>query len=134
MSRSIPRPVQLFLALIIVATAYTLLQTPPAEYGNLTVDEAKSLIESKPDLVILDVRTPSEYEDGHIKDAINIPVDELEGRLGELDPGDELLVYCRTGNRSTRAVRLLEENGFTKILHMDGGVVAWGEAGYSLVQ
>jgi rhodanese-related sulfurtransferase len=134
MSRSIPRPVQLVLALIIVATAYTFLQTPPAEYGNVTVDEVKSLIESKPDLVILDVRTPSEYEDGHIKDAINIPVDELEGRLGELDPGDELLVYCRTGNRSTRAVRLLEENGFTKILHMDGGVVAWGEAGYSLVQ
>ena len=134
MSRSIPRPVQLVLALIIVVTAYTFLQTPAVEYGNLTVDEASSLIESKPDLVILDVRTPSEYEDEHIKDAINIPVDELEERLGELDPGDELLVYCRTGNRSTRAVRLLEENGFTKVLHMDGGVVAWGEAGYSLVK
>ncbi len=134
MSRSIPRPVLLVLALIIVVTAYTFLQTPAVEYGNVTVDEAKSLIESKPDLVILDVRTQSEYGDGHIEDAINIPVDELEERLGELDPGDELLVYCRTGNRSTRAVKLLEENGFTKVLHMDGGIVAWGKAGYSLVQ
>jgi rhodanese-related sulfurtransferase len=134
MSRSIPRPVQLFLALLIVATAYTFLQTPPAKYGNVTVDEARSLIEGRPDLVVLDVRTPSEYDDGHIEDAINIPVDELEGRFGELDPGDELLVYCRTGNRSIRAVRLLEENGFTNVFHMDGGVVAWGEAGYSLVQ
>jgi len=134
MSRSIPRPVQLFLALLIVATAYTFLQTPPAEYGNVTVDEARSLIEGRPDLVVLDVRTLSEYDDGHIEDAINIPVDELEGRFGELDPGDELLVYCRTGNRSIRAVRLLEENGFTNVFHMDGGVVAWGEAGYSLVQ
>jgi rhodanese-related sulfurtransferase len=134
MSRSIPRPVQLVLALIIVVTAYSFLQAPPVEYGDVTVDETRSLIESKPDLVVLDVRTPSEYEDGHIEGAINIPVDELEERLGELDPGDELLVYCRTGNRSTRAVRLLEENGFTKVLHMNGGVVAWGEAGYSLVQ
>lgn len=134
MSQRIPRPVQLVLVLIIVVTVYTFLQAPPVEYGDVTVDEAKSLIESKPDLVILDVRTQSEYGDGHIEDAINIPADELEERLGELDPGDELLVYCRTGNRSTRAVKLLEENGFTKVLHMDGGIVAWGKAGYSLVQ
>jgi phage shock protein E len=120
--------------MIIVVTAYTFLQAPQVEYRDVTVEETKSLIEGKLSLVVLDVRTPSEYGDGHIEGAINIPVDDLERRLGELDPGDELLVYCRTGNRSARAVRLLEENGFTNVFHMAGGIMAWGEAGYSLVQ
>lgn len=104
-----------------------------AEYGNVSVEEAKDLIDSNPGLVILDVRTEAEFNDGHIEAAINIPVDDLGGRLSELNKGDELLVYCRTGNRSTTAVGILEDNGYTRLYHMDGGITDWTREGYPTV-
>lgn len=103
---------------------------PRGGYGDITVQEARSLIEDKPDLVILDVRTASEYEDGHIEGALNIPVQELSGRIDELSNENELLVYCRTGNRSTQAVDILQDAGFKKIYHMNEGITGWIEAGY----
>lgn len=99
-------------------------------YGDVSVERARELIQENPSLVILDVRTDAEFREGHIEGAINIPVGELEGRLGELDRGDEMLVYCRTGNRSSTAVGILEENDFTKIYHMNRGITAWTSAGY----
>ncbi|MQY83296.1 rhodanese-like domain-containing protein, partial [archaeon] len=97
--RNIPRPLLAAVALIILASAYAYFLTPTQEYADVTVAEAKALIEERPDMAILDVRTPSEFDDGHIEGAINIPVDYLSGRLDELSKDDELLVYCRTGNR-----------------------------------
>ena len=97
-------------------------------YGDITIEQAKSLIESKPSLIILDVRTQEEYDSDHIEGAILIPVDELENRLDELSKNDELLVYCRTGNRSTNAVNILQANGFTKIFHMKDGITGWIQA------
>jgi len=100
------------------------------DYGNVSIEQAKSLIESKPYLFILDVRTQEECDNGHIEGAILIPIDELENRLDELSNNDELLVYCRTGNRSLSAMNILRVNGFTKIYHMKDGITGWIKAGY----
>ena len=100
------------------------------EYGDVTVEEAKALIDNNPDLIILDVRTEAEFNDGHIEGAINIPVDNLRSRLSELGKDDELLVYCRTGNRSRTAVSIFSENDYSKIYHMNGGITAWIQEGY----
>ena len=120
----------------IVAALYTpkLLHWGEDEYGDVTVQEASNLIADKPELVILDVRTVSEFNDGHIEGAINIPVEEIANRLSELDKNDELLVYCRTGNRSATAVGILEDAGFTKIYHMHEGISVWVQQGYPVVQ
>ena len=99
-------------------------------YGDITIEQAKLLIESKPSLIILDVRGQDEYDIGHIERAIIIPLDELEDRLDELSKNDELLVYCRTGNRSSSAVNILQSNGFTMIFHMKDGITGWIQAGY----
>jgi rhodanese-related sulfurtransferase len=132
--KRVPRVVVIvFIVIVAAALYYTyFLGAQKGQYGDVTVQEAKRLIEEKPNLVVLDVRTPSEYEDGHLPRAINIPVDDLLGRLDELDRSDEILVYCRTGNRSTRAVGYLNDNGFTRLGHMVDGIVAWVEAGYTL--
>ena len=122
--------------LVISVLAYTQLQgkeNPLYEYGDVTVEQAKQLIEEKSNLVILDVRTVSEYDDGHIEGALNIPVQEIEGRLDELSKNNEILVYCRTGNRSSTAVEIMQANGFTKIYHMHRGITAWIDAGYPVV-
>ncbi len=116
-----------------VAAYYVQMGSGGSGYGNVDVGEAWDLIAEKADLVILDVRTVSEYESGHLEGAVNIPVEVLSGRLSELNPDDELLVYCRTGNRSTTAVGVLRENGFDRVYHMDGGITAWMSAGFPTV-
>jgi len=103
------------------------------DYGDVSIQEANELIQQKTDLVILDVRTVAEFEDGHIEGAINIPVGELPDRLDELSKDDELLVYCRTGNRSGAAVSILTDAGYTKIYHMHEGISIWIQQGYSVV-
>lgn len=67
--------------------------------------------------VLLDVRTPAEYAEGHLPGAINIPVQELEARTNELPKGSRIVVYCRSGARSARAKSLLEAKGF-KVLDL----------------
>ena len=124
-----------FAVVVLAAAAYYFMQTGSgdSDYGNVDVAEARDLIGEKGGLVILDVRTVSEYDSGHLEGAINIPVEALSGRLSELNPNDELLVYCRTGNRSTTAVGILRENGYDRIYHMDAGIVAWENAGFPTV-
>jgi rhodanese-related sulfurtransferase len=104
------------------------------DYGDVSVSEAKTLIDKKTSLIILDVRTLQEYEEGHIDEAINIPVQELEKRLNELSKDEEMLIYCRTGNRSGQAVKILESNGYNKIFHMNEGITRWIAEGHQLVQ
>ena len=102
-------------------------------YGDVSVNAAWDLIQNEPEMVILDVRTPSEYEDAHIEGAINIPVEEIVDRLNELSANDVILVYCRTGNRSGTAVGIMEKNGYSKIYHMHEGISTWISEGLPVV-
>lgn len=122
-------------ALAVAAGFYTAeLWRNDVDYGNVSIDTVSGLIKDNPDMVILDVRTTTEYSEGHIKDAVNIPVDTLETRLDELSQDAKILVYCRTENRSSTAVNILEENGFTKLYHMHEGISVWIEQGYPVIQ
>jgi rhodanese-related sulfurtransferase len=103
------------------------------QYGEVTVAEAQALIDANVALVIVDVRTSEEYVSGHLENAILLPVSELADRLDELSTEDDLLIYCRTGNRSTTAMNILAANGFTQLFHMLGGITAWTAAGYPTV-
>lgn len=119
------------------ALAVYLTQMPASptasDYGEVTVDEAKALLEANPSIVIVDVRTLEEYAGGHLEGALLLPVSELESRLDELSTEDELLIYCRTGNRSQSAMTILETQGYTKLYHLTDGITAWIQAGYPTV-
>jgi rhodanese-related sulfurtransferase len=84
------------------------------------------------DAVILDVREPDEWEAGHIKNALHIPLGDLPARFGELPADSELLVICRSGGRSSRAVAWLNQNGYDAV-NIDGGMGAWAGAGREMV-
>jgi rhodanese-related sulfurtransferase len=77
----------------------------------------------------LDVRTPEEYQAGHIPGATLIPLDQLAARAGELPVNEPILIYCRSGNRSLQAMNLLGEAGFQELSSMAGGISAWSAAG-----
>ena len=80
-------------------------------------------------MIILDVRTPEEFAAGHITGAINIPYTHLPARLSELpDAGDkDIVIYCATGVRSERAAERMREQGYSRLLHLDGDMKAWEE-------
>jgi len=82
---------------------------------------------------ILDVREPEEWEEGHIPGATLIPLGELEGRVDELPRDREIVVACRSGNRSKAGRDILVEAGFTQVTSMSGGLTGWKSAGYPTV-
>ncbi len=77
------------------------------------------------DIVILDVRTPQEFEIARLPNSILIPLQELPDRLGELDPAATIVAHCHHGMRSARAVNLLREVGFARTKNLAGGIDAW---------
>lgn len=83
---------------------------------------------------LIDVREPDEYAAGHIPGITLIPMGEVAARLAELPRDKEIIVTCRTGNRSSQIADLLREQGFTNVHNMTGGIVAWEEAGYAVEQ
>lgn len=101
------------------------------QYREVTAKEASELIKSI-DPLILDVRTSEEYNSGHLKDAILIPVQKLRKRIAEIEKykKDPILVYCATGNRSTVASKILIDKGFTQIYNLIEGFRGWANKGY----
>ena len=104
---------------------------------DVTVDQAQKLIQQragKEDFVILDVRTPSEFSEGHLAGAVNVDLlaPDFAARLSAMDRGKSYLVYCRTGNRSTKAVHTMEQLGFRTMYHMRDGIVGWEKKGLAL--
>jgi rhodanese-related sulfurtransferase len=104
----------------------------------ISVQDASALIETRagdPSFVIVDVRTPEEFAQGHIEDAVNIDVEDASfaTAIAGLDPEVTYLVYCRTGNRSASAVAQMRSAGLSDVIDVEGGVVSWTEAGLPLV-
>lgn len=97
-----------------------------AKYVSITQEEAKKIMDSDAEVVILDVRSQSEYDEGHIEGAVLIPHDEIESRAeAELtDKEQTILVYCRSGNRSKVASQALAELGYTDVREF-GGINTW---------
>ena len=97
-----------------------------AKYRRITADEAQVLMQREQDYLILDVRSPEEFAQGHIPHAINIPME----RFGEAPPKElpdkaqKIFVYCRSGARSQQAAQKLANMGYTNIVEM-GGIKDW---------
>lgn len=138
-----PKPKVVAGAILVALMLLGLGLMPPAlaestetTFHNVTVDTAYDMItgDSFPDLVILDVRYQCEYDSGHLYDAVLIPYDELETRIGELEEHEnhEIIVYCRSGYRSQIASEILANHSFTKVCNMLGGILAWIEADYPI--
>ncbi|WP_291633873.1 rhodanese-like domain-containing protein [Clostridium sp.] len=97
-----------------------------ASFSNITPEEAKERLDSDKEIILLDVRTKEEYETGHIKGSILMPVDNLEEEVGKSlkDKEVTILVYCRSGNRSFSAANILIEQGYKNVYNL-GGIKDW---------
>lgn len=101
-------------------------QDKPNSYEQISQSEAKRLMDTQSDYVIIDARTQSEYDEGHIEGAILIPEYEISERAeAEFPDKDQLiLVYCRTGRRSKIAAQALADLGYTNVKEF-GGITTW---------
>lgn len=100
--------------------------TVDAVHQRLASDDAKPLI--------VDVREPHEYKAGHIEGARLAPLGNVAKELEDVPKDREIVLVCRSGNRSGKAQRILAERGFTRLLNMEGGMVAWEKKGYPVTK
>lgn len=127
------------LGLILVAIVALQLYSPSGAgesvATNVDAAGAATLISERPEAIVLDVRTPGEFADGHIKGAINVDYrsDSFRTELAKLDRDATYIVHCRSGGRSGSAVPILSELGFNSIIHLDGGILGWEKAGLETV-
>ena len=105
-------------------------QTPVKEFPNIKIADVQKKINAKNNILLLDVRTATEFDGplGHIAGAVLLPVQELEQRIDELNEHKEkeIIVICRSGNRSQTGTRILISHGFNAV-NMLGGMKAWND-------
>ncbi len=126
--------ITILVPLFVLASAVTLM----AKVKNINTKKAYELIEERDgdsDFVILDVRTPEEFTEGHIENAVNIDfyADVFPDELDGLDRNKTYLIYCRSGSRSGSTTRMMKELGFQDAYNMKGGIESW-RADYPLVR
>ena len=97
-------------------------------YKNVSVSDLHGASETK--LVLLDVRQPDEFAEGHVQGSRLIPLGELEARTAELPDDQPIYVICRSGNRSKTASQILNKAGKKDVRNVQGGILAWVAAGY----
>lgn len=102
------------------------------ESAAIDVDEAKRRLDAG-EALLVDVREPDEWHAGHVAGATHIPLGTIASRAATLPTDYEILVICRTGNRSAMAQEQLERAGLTNVANVAGGVTAWAERGYPVI-
>ena len=131
----------LLLTLVLAACGGSDTAAPVAEQGaeSAALDLAPEVdvhtvaqVKDRDDVYLLDVREQWEYDEGHIPGVTLLPLGEVPTRMSEIPTDKEVIVTCRSGNRSGQAVDFLRQNGFDNVHNMQGGIVAWEQAGYEV--
>jgi len=116
-------------AVLLALTFFNEMKIANQRFASLTPAGAVNLMNSE-DVLVLDVREPSETAGGKIGKAVQIPMSALSKRIGELEKhkGKTVIIYCKTGARSSAACKQLSKQGFEKVYSLSGGMLAWQDA------
>jgi rhodanese-related sulfurtransferase len=124
------------MVLLMTVAAVTLSNLPQVQAGDMTDIygyhavtplEADAILKENPDIIVLDVRKPEEFNLGHIPGAININyfADDFDDRIASLDPSKRYLLHCKSGGRSGNTMPLMRANGITDVRHLEAGFDGW---------
>ena len=111
--------------------------SPEVDVANLpdTVDVATvNALLNNDDVLLIDVREQWEYDEGHLPGITLIPMGDVPNRLSEIPTDKEVILTCRSGNRSGQVTDFLRQQGYTNVHNMEGGIVAWQAAGFPVEQ
>ena len=133
-TRTMSKLIAALLGLAVLLTACSSTSsTDEAVLETVSPAAAAALIEEQPDgLVVLDVRTPEEFQAGRIESASNVDFYDADfaAQLDALDKDVPYVMYCRSGNRSAGALETMKDLGFTEVYEVEGGIVNWNQQGY----
>jgi len=106
---------------------------------TVDVEEAYTLIQQnrlEPTFIIIDVRTPEEFAEGHIEGAINrdFRSENFDGQIDELNRNNKYLIYCKSGNRSRGALEVMVEMDFREVYHLSAGIIKWIDEEYPIAR
>ncbi|MCJ2165896.1 MULTISPECIES: rhodanese-like domain-containing protein [unclassified Pseudodesulfovibrio] len=106
----------------------------PTGYMSMSAVQAQTELARTREAHILDIRTPAEFAEGHIENAVNLDFyrQDFSNDLGKLDKNALYFIYCRSGNRSSQALAILNKLGFTRIWHLKDGINDWKREGLPL--
>ena len=127
----------LILSVFLVYGLKYIVSAGPKQYEDINVSEFYGKLKGNPGIFVLDVRTPEEYRELHVRDTSRlIPVEELERRLDDLKGLEETEIYviCRSGRRSVTASELLTSHGFKKVFNITGGIMEYKRMNYPIGQ
>ncbi len=100
---------------------------------SLEVDvHTTAAVQNRDDVILIDVREQWEYDEVHIPNITLIPMSEIANRLDEISKDKEVILTCRSGNRSGQMTIMLQQNGFDNVHNMQGGILAWQQAGFTV--
>ncbi len=125
------RQLLLFIVLLLAVLSGN---TSAAVSRNLTPQEALALIGQRSNIYLLDVRTPGEYQQVRLESARLIPINQFAKRLAEVPKDRPILVYCAVGSRSAQVVNYLARQGYPELYNLSGGIYAWAQKGYPVLQ
>ena len=111
------------------ATEPMVLPVQETKIENIKAMEAAKMLEKNPDMMVLDIRTPEEFNSGHIPTSINIDykAENFELEIKKLDRSKTYLMHCRSGRRSTAALDTFRKHRFDHIIHIDDGILGWNK-------
>jgi phage shock protein E len=119
--------------MVIIAVMLTLSTVAAlAAVRNITSGEAKEMLAKRAKVYLLDVRTPDEYRQAHLKGAVLIPTSDLQLKYYEVPRDRPVIVYCAVGSRSAAAANFLASKGYKDVYNMADGIVGWYRSGFAL--
>jgi rhodanese-related sulfurtransferase len=126
----------IFLIAVVLVSAGGLLWPALTQRGKRSTPQDVTMLINRGKTTILDVRDPKEFAEGHLPEAKNIPLADLDKRIGELDKfkSRSVIVVCKSGARASAAAAKLGKAGFADVVNLDGGIAAWQKAGLPLAK
>lgn len=129
------RTLTLLFAVLLAACGGSTTATAAAEIQLVSPSEAATVLsERAPEVVLLDVRTPEEFNEVRVPGSVNVDfyAADFASQLDTLAKDVPYVVYCRSGNRSSQTMNIMRELGFLEVWDVDGGIISWNEAGLPL--
>lgn len=108
-----------------VGVIFMFFGTSNDQIGEITAVELETKMKTDNDAVFIDVREIDEYEEAHVEGMTNIPLSRLASEYTQLPQDQEIVIFCRSGNRSMQAANFLFEQGYSKVTNVSGGILSW---------
>lgn len=128
------KTVTIILSLALATSVFSCAKQSSGNAKTVSAEKVQTLLQQPDNVLLIDVRTPKEFKEGHIENAQNIDflAPTFQDNIKKLNIEKPIIVYCRSGRRSAKSTKILQEAGFTEIYDLQGGIIKWEQEGFKV--